>query len=64
MTAPGDNIVPFDGQSYLVEGTSTATAFVSGAAAGLADAAHVPATQAESLLQSSLPKSSLLKTPQ
>lgn len=64
MTAPGDNVVPYDGQSYLVEGTSTATAFVSGAAAGLADSSHACADQAESLLQSSLPKSSILKTAQ
>ncbi len=64
MTAPGDNVVPFGGQNYLVEGTSTSTAFVSGAAAGLADAAHASADQAEALLQKSLPKSAILKPAQ
>jgi hypothetical protein len=64
MTAPGDNVVGFDGQSYVVEGTSTSTAFASGAAAGLADASHVCADQAEALLQKSVPKSTILKTAQ
>ncbi len=54
MMAPGDNVVGFDGQNYLVEGTSTATAFASGMAAGLADANHDCADQASSLLKQSL----------
>lgn len=54
MMAPGDNVVPFDGQSWLVEGTSTATAFASGMAAGMADTHHDCADQAESLLKQSL----------
>ena len=62
MTAPGDNVVGFDGQSFLVEGTSTSTAFVTGAAAGLADAAHASADQATALLQKNLPHSDILKT--
>ncbi|HET7625087.1 MAG TPA: S8 family serine peptidase, partial [Verrucomicrobiae bacterium] len=37
MMAPGTSIVPFDGQSYFVTGTSTATAYVSGLVAGMAD---------------------------
>jgi hypothetical protein len=53
IVAPGDNVVPFDGQNYLVEGTSTSTAIVSGMAAGLADAAHDCADQATSLLKQS-----------
>jgi len=61
MIAPGDNVVPFDGQNYLVEGTSTSTAIVSGMAAGLADAAHVCADQATALLQKSASASSALK---
>lgn len=64
MTAPGDNVVGFDGQNYFVQGTSTSTAFVSGAAAGIADASHACADQAESLLQKSLPHSSILKQTQ
>lgn len=54
MAAPGDNVVSYDGQNFLVEGTSTSTAFASGMAAGLADNAHDCADQAESLLQKSL----------
>jgi hypothetical protein len=37
MMAPGTSVVPFEGQSYIVTGTSTATAYVSGLVAGLAD---------------------------
>ena len=59
MMAPGDNIVPFDGQSWLVEGTSTATAFTTGLAAGLADAHHDCADQAQSLLKQSLGTTSI-----
>ncbi len=38
IMTPGTSIVPFDGQSYAVVGTSPATAYASGIAAGLADA--------------------------
>ena len=61
LIAPGDNIVPFDGQNYLVEGTSTSTAIVSGTAAGLADSAHVCADQATALLQKSASPSSAIR---
>ncbi|MDB6109468.1 MAG: hypothetical protein JWR69_1218 [Pedosphaera sp.] len=54
MIAPGDSIVSFNGQNYLVEGTSTSTAFASGMAAGLADSAGACADRAQALLQSSL----------
>ena len=53
MIASGDNVVNYDNQNYLVEGTSTSTAIVSGMAAGLADSAHDCADQALSLLKSS-----------
>jgi Subtilase family len=53
IIAPGDNVVPFDGQNYMVEGTSTSTAIVSGMAAGLADSAHDCADQATTLLKQS-----------
>lgn len=62
IAAPGDNVVGFNGQSFMVEGTSTATAFVSGAAAGLADANHACADKAQGLLQQNMPKSSILKS--
>jgi len=38
IMAPGTSIVPYEGQSYAVSGTSTATAYASGLAAGMADA--------------------------
>ena len=38
IMAPGTSVVPFNGQSYVISGTSTATAYASGIAAGLADA--------------------------
>ncbi len=37
---PGTSLVSFQGRSYLVSGTSTATALASGFAAGLADTSH------------------------
>src|SRR5262249_28931989 len=37
IMAPGTSVVPFDGQAYSVVGTSSATAYASGIAAGLAD---------------------------
>jgi len=61
MMVNGDNVVGFNGQSYLVQGTSTSTAFASGMAAGLADSSHVCADQAQSLLQKSLKPASILK---
>lgn len=40
LMLPGTGIVPYQGQSWAVTGTSTATAYASGIAAGLADANH------------------------
>src|SRR6185312_5871118 len=40
LMLPGTSIVPFDGQSWAVSGTSTATAYATGIAAGLADSGH------------------------
>jgi hypothetical protein len=54
VIAPGDNVVSFNGQNYLVQGTSTSTALASGMAAGLADSAHACADQAQALLQKAL----------
>jgi hypothetical protein len=36
LMTPGSSVVPFNGQSYLVNGTSASTAYASGIAAGLA----------------------------
>ncbi|HWD94352.1 MAG TPA: S8 family serine peptidase [Verrucomicrobiae bacterium] len=40
LMLPGTSIVPYDGQSWAVTGTSTSTAYATGIAAGLADASH------------------------
>jgi len=62
IMAPGDNVVDYQGQNWLVEGTSTSTALISGTAAGLADSANACADQAQPLLQKSLPHADLLKS--
>ena len=62
MTAPGENFVSFNGLVYDVQGTSTSTAFVSGMAAGLADASHASSDQESALLKKTVPQSSLLKS--
>ncbi|WP_050785921.1 S8 family serine peptidase [Pedosphaera parvula] len=53
MIAPGDSVVRYNGQSYMVEGTSSATAYATSMAAALADRSHACADQALSLLKSS-----------
>jgi Subtilase family/Fervidolysin N-terminal prodomain len=53
IIAPGDSVVRYDGQSYMVEGTSSATAYATSMAAALADQSHACADQAVSLLKSS-----------
>jgi hypothetical protein len=51
LMAPGSGVVYFGNTAYLVNGTSTATAFMSGTAGAVADANHVPiATAVNSLL--------------
>jgi hypothetical protein len=40
LMLPGTSVVPYDGQSWAVTGTSTSTAFATGVAAGLADSSH------------------------
>ena len=37
IMTPGTSLVPYGGQSYIVNGTSAAAAYASGIAAGLAD---------------------------
>lgn len=46
MGAPGSSVVYFNGQAYLVNGTSTATAYASGLAAALAESQQVSPSQA------------------
>lgn len=38
LITPGTTVVPYNGRSYVISGTSAATAYASGIAAGLADA--------------------------
>jgi thermitase len=53
LVAPGSNIIYFNGQPYYVSGTSAATAFASGLAAGLSDCSRTPA-QVETALRATL----------
>jgi hypothetical protein len=52
LMLPGTSIVPYDGQSWAVTGTSTSTAFATGVAAGLADSGHNCPNQVIPTLQS------------
>ena len=54
VVAPGGSVVSYGGLSYLVTGTSAATAYVSGLAAGLAGAAGKPPSQMENQIRSSM----------
>jgi len=46
MGAPGSSVVYFNGQPYVINGTSTATAYASGLAAGMAESQAVSPSQA------------------
>jgi hypothetical protein len=52
IMAPGTSVASFQGQSYLVTGTSSATALATGYVAGLADSAHDCPNQVTSILRS------------
>jgi hypothetical protein len=54
IMTPGTSVVPFDGQSWVVNGTSTATAYASGIAAGLADSSKNCPTAVVSTIKSKL----------
>jgi hypothetical protein len=55
MMAPGNSIVYLNNQPWLVTGTSAASAFAAGLAAGVADSRHVSASDAANSVRSSLP---------
>ena len=55
MMAPGSSIVYFQGQAYLISGTSAAAAYAAGLAAGLADSKNLSVQEAASTVQNSLP---------
>ncbi len=54
LVAPGSSIVYFNGQPYYVSGTSAATAFASGLAAGLSDGSHRTTAEIEAALKQML----------
>jgi hypothetical protein len=55
MIAPGNSIVYFNGQPWLVTGTSAASAFAAGLAAGVSDARHVSPVDAANAVKASMP---------
>ena len=55
MIAPGNSIVYLNGQAWLVTGTSAASAYAAGLAAGLADSRNISAANAASTVKNSLP---------
>ncbi|HXT13387.1 MAG TPA: S8 family serine peptidase [Candidatus Angelobacter sp.] len=55
LLLPGTSIVPYDGQSWAVTGTSTSTAYATGIAAGLADAGGKCPTQVIPTMQGKFP---------
>ena len=54
--APGTSLVDYQGQSYLVRGTSAATAYVSGTAAGYRAAGNPPQNVETFLRQTLAPR--------
>ncbi len=55
MIAPGNSIVYYDGQSWLVQGTSAASAYAAGMAAGFAESRNLPASSAANSVKTMLP---------
>jgi thermitase len=55
VVAPGNSVVCYGGQSWVVQGTSASTAYASGLAASVADSG-ASATQVKSTVLSALPK--------
>lgn len=54
VVAPGGNVVCFNGESWLVQGTSAATAFTSGLASGLKETSGKTAAEIEAAIRSQL----------
>lgn len=55
VIAPGNSIVHYNGQSWLISGTSAASAYAAGMAAGLADSRNISALNAANSIRSSMP---------
>ena len=56
VVAPGNSAVCYDGQPWLVQGTSASTAIVSGLAAAAADGSGMTPAQVQSAVVNELPK--------
>ena len=54
LIAPGTSVIPYQGESYIVNGTSVATAYTAGLAAGLLADSNKPASEVLKQLQSRL----------
>ena len=54
LVAPGTSIITFNGQSYLVSGTSASSAFASGLAAGIASQNNTTTADLEKILRQTL----------
>ena len=55
MIAPGNSVVYFNGQPWVVSGTSAASAYAAGLAAGVADSRGISTLNAASAVRNSLP---------
>jgi hypothetical protein len=55
MMAPGSSVVYLDGKAYMVTGTSAASAYAAGLAAGLADSHGLTVQEAAESVQNALP---------
>ncbi len=56
LMVPGHSYVSFNGETYLINGTSASAAYVSGITAGVAASTGAPMVQVESQIRGSLPK--------
>jgi hypothetical protein len=54
--APGNSVICYDGQSWMVQGTSASTAYASGLAASVADSGNETPAQVKNAVLSDLPK--------
>jgi len=54
LVAPGTSIITFNGQSYLVSGTSASSAFAAGLAAGIASQNNTSTADIEKILRQTL----------
>jgi hypothetical protein len=55
MVAPGTSVVYYNGQPWLITGTSAASAYAAGLAAGVADTRGVPTSDAASTVKNTFP---------